>query len=125
MPVQPGCLAELSDIVVWHSVPWLQRAACRGKPRYWWFVTGRTKSEANLTKKAKKICADCPVRWHCLSKYLDQNAGIFGGLDEDERARLKPQIPYRQRHNIALLKAMVTEEMEVESAGSTVTIRSA
>lgn len=43
------------------------------------------------TKKAKKICGGCEVRLECLQYALDHDErfGIWGGLSERERRRLK------------------------------------
>ncbi len=43
------------------------------------------------TREAKKICTGCDVRAECLSYALahDERFGIWGGLSERERRRLK------------------------------------
>jgi WhiB family redox-sensing transcriptional regulator len=43
------------------------------------------------TREAKKICTGCEVRGECLSYALahDERFGIWGGLSERERRRLK------------------------------------
>lgn len=43
------------------------------------------------TREAKKICQRCPVRTECLEYALahDERFGIWGGLSERERRRLK------------------------------------
>lgn len=43
------------------------------------------------TREAKKVCRACPVRAECLEYALvtDQRFGIWGGLSERERRRLK------------------------------------
>jgi WhiB family redox-sensing transcriptional regulator len=43
------------------------------------------------TREAKKICTGCEVRSECLSYALanDERFGIWGGLSERERRRLK------------------------------------
>ncbi|PBC76168.1 transcription factor WhiB [Streptomyces sp. TLI_235] len=42
-------------------------------------------------RRAKMVCAGCPVRQMCLALALDRNEpyGIFGGLTADERRTLK------------------------------------
>ncbi|MFD8598394.1 WhiB family transcriptional regulator [Kitasatospora sp. NPDC059646] len=49
-------------------------------------------------RRAKMICAGCPVRQLCLAGALERNepAGIFGGLTADERAKLKRQAENRR-----------------------------
>ena len=43
------------------------------------------------TREAKKICSQCTVRSECLEYALanDERFGIWGGLSERERRRLK------------------------------------
>jgi WhiB family transcriptional regulator, redox-sensing transcriptional regulator len=43
------------------------------------------------TREAKKICLGCPVKAECLDYALahDERFGIWGGLSERERRRLK------------------------------------
>lgn len=42
------------------------------------------------TARAKAVCARCPVRTECLTWAIDtqQTHGIWGGLDESERAHV-------------------------------------
>jgi WhiB family redox-sensing transcriptional regulator len=46
------------------------------------------------TKNAKKVCAACPVRRECLEYALDHDErfGIWGGLSERERRRLRRSV---------------------------------
>ena len=43
------------------------------------------------TREAKRICADCPVAEPCLEYALanDERFGIWGGLSERERRRVR------------------------------------
>jgi len=43
------------------------------------------------TREAKKICGSCEVRTHCLDYALanDERFGIWGGLSERERRKLR------------------------------------
>jgi WhiB family redox-sensing transcriptional regulator len=43
------------------------------------------------TREAKKVCANCTVRAECLSYALenDERFGIWGGLSERERRKLR------------------------------------
>ena len=46
------------------------------------------------TREAKKVCASCEVRSECLEYALqnDERFGIWGGLSERERRRLKKRV---------------------------------
>ncbi|WP_432520685.1 WhiB family transcriptional regulator [Kineococcus sp. SYSU DK006] len=46
------------------------------------------------TREAKRVCQSCEVRQECLEYALsnDERFGIWGGLSERERRRLKRQI---------------------------------
>lgn len=43
------------------------------------------------TERAKTVCHGCPVRAECLewSLVTAQDAGVWGGLDEDERREIR------------------------------------
>jgi WhiB family redox-sensing transcriptional regulator len=45
------------------------------------------------TRQAKKVCGSCEVRAECLEYALDtdQRFGIWGGMSERERRRLRRQ----------------------------------
>ena len=51
------------------------------------------------TAQAKEICAECPVQEACLQYALatNQSAGVWGGLDEGDRRRLRRRIRDRDR----------------------------
>lgn len=70
--------------------------ACTGYPTDWWYPlqkTGRREEVVELRKNtamAKSICADCSFRLDCLEYSLKWEPwGIWGGLDEQERAELR------------------------------------
>ncbi|MFB7946318.1 WhiB family transcriptional regulator [Kitasatospora phosalacinea] len=50
-------------------------------------------------RRAKMICAGCPVRLLCLDDALKRSEpeGIFGGLDSDERRKLKERTARQAR----------------------------
>jgi WhiB family redox-sensing transcriptional regulator len=66
---------------------WLPDARCIGTDPELFFPVGT--SEAAMTKvaTAKRICDACDVRPECLEWSLAtfQDAGVWGGLDEEER----------------------------------------
>lgn len=45
------------------------------------------------TRAAKRVCARCPIRPECLSWALatGERYGVWGGLSERERQRLRPR----------------------------------
>ena len=69
---------------------WRGDAACRDADPELFFPDGDIRSARAQVKTAKLICRGCPVSATCLSWALasGQEAGIWGGLTEDERHRL-------------------------------------
>ncbi|MGW1469133.1 WhiB family transcriptional regulator [Streptomyces sp. NPDC002308] len=70
---------------------WRTRAACREEDPDLFFPIGSTGPALVQTEDAKAVCGTCPVREQCLRWALDNNqdAGVWGGLAEDERRALK------------------------------------
>lgn len=82
------------------SESWLTAAACRNEDVELFFPSGSTSSNAVATiRAAKEVCASCDVREACLEYALDNNidAGVWGGLDEDERRSLRRKIKREER----------------------------
>ncbi len=69
---------------------WRADAACRDADPELFFPDGDIRSARAQVKTAKLICRGCLVSAACLSWALasGQEAGIWGGLTEDERRRL-------------------------------------
>jgi WhiB family redox-sensing transcriptional regulator len=69
---------------------WHDQAACRDADPDLFFPDGDIRSARAQVKRAKLICRGCPVTATCLNWALasSQEAGIWGGLTEDERRRL-------------------------------------
>ncbi|MCX4550540.1 MULTISPECIES: WhiB family transcriptional regulator [unclassified Streptomyces] len=67
----------------WH---WSDDAACAGQELARFFPSGKGPAAAT----AKAFCIPCPVRSDCLAHALAhrEDYGVWGGLDEDERAAL-------------------------------------
>lgn len=65
---------------------WHERALCAQTDPEAFFP-----EKGGSTREAKRICASCEVRAECLSFALanDERFGIWGGLSERERRRLK------------------------------------
>ncbi|MEW6153537.1 MAG: WhiB family transcriptional regulator [Actinomycetota bacterium] len=77
---------------------WQERAACKGPQAEVFFPPPHLerKDERELReRRAKAICATCPVRRPCLDYALRirEPHGIWGGLNELERKQLIPARP--------------------------------
>jgi WhiB family transcriptional regulator, redox-sensing transcriptional regulator len=70
---------------------WRHRAACRDEDPELFFPIGTTGPALHQVDEAKAVCRRCEAVDECLSWALDseQDAGVWGGLDEDERRTLK------------------------------------
>jgi WhiB family redox-sensing transcriptional regulator len=69
---------------------WRDDAACRDTEPELFFPEGDNASARVQVKQAKLICRSCLVSAACLNFALacGQEAGIWGGMTEDERRRL-------------------------------------
>lgn len=70
---------------------WREVSACRDVGPDNFFPTGPQPVVAMQTADAKALCRRCPVRERCLEFALETNQedGIWGGSDEDERRGLR------------------------------------
>lgn len=72
------------------SWDWHDEALCWGEDLVLFFgPEGERQPERDIReRKAKAICARCPVRSACLDYALSrpEQYGLYGGLNEDERA---------------------------------------
>jgi WhiB family transcriptional regulator, redox-sensing transcriptional regulator len=70
---------------------WRHRALCRHVDPELFFPIGTTGPAAVQVEEAKAVCRRCPVVNDCLQWALasGQDAGVWGGLDEDERRALR------------------------------------
>jgi WhiB family transcriptional regulator, redox-sensing transcriptional regulator len=70
---------------------WLSGAACIGEDPELFFPIGSSPPAAAQTTRAKLVCRGCPVRAECLEWSLAtyQDAGVWGGLDEEERREIR------------------------------------
>lgn len=70
---------------------WIRRARCRDEDPELFFPIGTTGPAASQLARAKAICRLCPVRVECLEWALEtgQDAGVWGGLSEEERRALR------------------------------------
>jgi WhiB family transcriptional regulator, redox-sensing transcriptional regulator len=90
---------------------WLDMVACRCSDAGLFFgADDETQPEKEAReRKAKAICAPCPVRAQCLDYALSRSIkhGIWGGLTEHERSvlRRRGRVRYRSRRPSAALPA--------------------
>lgn len=77
-------LAELFEME--EEQEWQERALCAQTDPEAFFP-----EKGGSTREAKRICAGCEVRTECLEYALqhDERFGIWGGLSERERRKLK------------------------------------
>jgi WhiB family transcriptional regulator, redox-sensing transcriptional regulator len=70
---------------------WVQQARCRDEDPELFFPIGSTGPAAVQVEAAKAVCLSCPVRLDCLEWALAtaQDAGVWGGLSEEERRALR------------------------------------
>jgi WhiB family transcriptional regulator, redox-sensing transcriptional regulator len=78
---------------------WRSRAACVDEDPELFFPIGTTGPAVDQADAAKRICTRCDVRESCLEYALatNQDAGVWGGLTEDERRTLKRARQRRRR----------------------------
>jgi WhiB family transcriptional regulator, redox-sensing transcriptional regulator len=70
---------------------WRHRAACRDEDPELFFPIGNTGPALQQIEEARAVCRRCAVVDECLAWALEsgQDAGVWGGLSEDERRGLK------------------------------------
>lgn len=75
----------------WDNEAWRDRAACRDTHSELFFPAGSTGEAVDQIEAAKAVCRSCPVHAACLDFALESNqeSGIWGGKDEEERRRLR------------------------------------
>jgi WhiB family redox-sensing transcriptional regulator len=70
---------------------WVHRARCKDEDPELFFPIGTTGPAAMQIEAAKAVCRRCDVRAECLEWAMatGQDAGVWGGLSEDERRALR------------------------------------
>ena len=81
---------------------WRDQALCRDTDPELFFPVGTTGKALVAIDKAKSVCGECPVSLPCLDFALDtnQDAGIWGGMSEEERRTSAVSVPARLKHAI-------------------------
>lgn len=79
---------KLLEALFPEDLAWQDFAGCRGVEQDLFFP-----ERGASTRKAKAICAACEVRTECLDYAIRQGErfGIWGGLSERERRRIRRQ----------------------------------
>lgn len=67
------------------------RAVCRDEDPELFFPVGNSGPALLQVADAKAVCRQCPVISECLSWAMQtgQDAGVWGGMSEDERRALR------------------------------------
>jgi WhiB family redox-sensing transcriptional regulator len=75
----------------WDGGSWRVKAACRSSDPDLFFPIGTTGGAKEQIVAAKHICQECGVAAQCLEFALltNQESGIWGGLSEDERRKVR------------------------------------
>ncbi|NGO70208.1 WhiB family transcriptional regulator [Streptomyces boncukensis] len=70
---------------------WRESAACADEDPDLFFPLGSSGPGLREREQAKRVCSRCPVKAECLewALRLGGPGGIWGGLDENERAELR------------------------------------
>ncbi|ALE78914.1 WhiB family transcriptional regulator [Pseudonocardia alni] len=70
---------------------WRHDAICRDEDPELFFPVGTSGPALMQIAEAKSVCRRCPVTESCLQWALEsgQDAGVWGGMSEDERRALK------------------------------------
>jgi len=86
-------VARFRSVLVsrYDDAAWRSRAACSDVEPDLFFPVGLTGPAIEQTVVAKAVCYACPVRMACLKFAVatNQEFGIWGGLDEEERRVLR------------------------------------
>jgi WhiB family transcriptional regulator, redox-sensing transcriptional regulator len=79
---------------------WRHHAACLDEDPDLFFPIGTTGPALEQIERAKAVCRRCDVVAQCLEWSLktNQDAGVWGGLSEDERRTLRRSRQRRRRH---------------------------
>lgn len=93
-------LLTLNDLMWQADTDWRDSTACSGVDSDIFFPSS---DDESASAQAKQICETCPVRDECLQYSLatNQTAGVWGGLDANERRRLRRRIRDRERRKTA------------------------
>ena len=80
--------AEVTPLIIQTPEAWQSQALCRDLSDVDFFLSGD--DYAGL-KKAKAVCAQCPVQEDCLDFAIQSNQtlGVWGGASPNERRQIR------------------------------------
>jgi WhiB family redox-sensing transcriptional regulator len=89
-------MLAVNDLVWEPDETWRVEAACSGVSSDLFFPVGE---DPESSAAAKDICAVCPVREACLQYAIstNQTEGVWGGLDANERRRMRRRLRDKAR----------------------------
>jgi WhiB family redox-sensing transcriptional regulator len=72
-------------------IDWVHHARCKDEDPELFFPIGTAGPAASQIAAAKSVCLRCDVRMRCLEWAMTtgQEAGVWGGLSEEERRALR------------------------------------
>ena len=86
---------------VFQEADWQERALCIGRPIWWFYPEHNSDNRSGgllpAERRAKALCARCPVRKECLQMGMTDEHGIWGGATPAERVRAKRAYPAEDR----------------------------
>lgn len=70
---------------------WRHKALCLNEDPELFFPIGNSGPALAQVEQAKAVCRQCPVTETCLAWAIEtnQDAGVWGGMSEDERRSMK------------------------------------
>ncbi len=81
--------AAMAELFTWEHQPWRRQARCLGGPGdYFWPDTGDQDVGDPGLRRARLLCATCPVRRPCLVESLNSQHGVWGGTVPQQRERV-------------------------------------
>lgn len=78
---------------------WRDKATCRDEDPDLFFPIGTSGPALLQEAEAKAVCGRCPVQEQCLRWAMEtgQDIGVWGGLGENERRKLKRRVARHSR----------------------------
>lgn len=85
------------------NIDWRHRAGCKDEDPELFFPVGTSGAALLQIAEAKTVCRRCPVADECREYALGagEDAGVWGGMSEDERRALKRQQARQQKQQTA------------------------